>query len=98
MGDAAEDILDGTCCQQCGEWMDDILNGSHAPGYPRTCAACGGDEPERCPGNQRKRPARTCQCVVPGCKKLFRPTTLYSDYLMHVQSAHMTPKQREPKQ
>jgi len=36
MGDAADDILDGLCCQVCGEYFDD------AAGYPRTCAGCGG--------------------------------------------------------
>jgi hypothetical protein len=40
MGEAAEDILDGMCCQECGEWFDDIINGEEAPGYPRTCERC----------------------------------------------------------
>lgn len=44
MGEAAEDMLDGTCCQGCGEWMDDILAGEDAPGYPRWCERCQPDE------------------------------------------------------
>ena len=38
MGDAAEDMLDGTCCEGCGEFFDDILNGAEPPGYPRYCS------------------------------------------------------------
>lgn len=44
MGEAADDMLDGTVCQCCGEFFDDILSGESAPGFPRTCEACGGDE------------------------------------------------------
>lgn len=36
----ADDLLDGTCCELCGEFFDDILGGEEAPGHPRTCAAC----------------------------------------------------------
>lgn len=42
MGEMADAVLDGEFCQICGEYLDD-----YAPGYPRTCAGCGGDdEPE----------------------------------------------------
>jgi hypothetical protein len=44
MGEAADDILNGLVCQECGEWMDDILNGADEPGYPRTCDGC---QPQR---------------------------------------------------
>lgn len=37
---AADDLLDGTCCEVCGEFFDDILDGAEAPGHPRMCAAC----------------------------------------------------------
>ena len=40
MGEAAEDILDGSCCQCCGDWFEDIINGGIPPGYPRYCEAC----------------------------------------------------------
>lgn len=52
MGEAAEDLLDGTCCQFCGVWNDEILElaaeiGEGAelpvwepPGFPWTCAGC----------------------------------------------------------
>lgn len=36
MGEAADDILIGLCCQACGSYMDDM----EAPGYPRTCDDC----------------------------------------------------------
>jgi len=41
MGDVADAILDGLFCQCCGELID-----GDEPGYPRTCAGCGGDENE----------------------------------------------------
>ena len=40
MGDAAEDRLDGTVCESCGEYFDDTINGSAPPGFPRYCVAC----------------------------------------------------------
>lgn len=36
MGEAAEDMLDGSCCETCGEWFHD----GDAPGYPRPCNGC----------------------------------------------------------
>lgn len=38
MGEYAEMMLDGTCCEGCGEFMGDILDGGEAPGYPRYCS------------------------------------------------------------
>ena len=34
MGEVAEMMLDGTLCQQCGEYIGDAV------GYPRTCVDC----------------------------------------------------------
>lgn len=39
MGEATEDMLDGSVCQLCGEWFHD-----DAPGKPRTCEGCGGGD------------------------------------------------------
>lgn len=39
-GTAADDMLDGTCCQVCGEFFDDVIDGEEPPGFPRTCRAC----------------------------------------------------------
>lgn len=36
MGEAADDMLNGFCCQICGEYMEDFKE----PGYPRTCEGC----------------------------------------------------------
>ena len=44
MGEAAEDMLDGTVCECCGQFFDDILNGGEPPGFPRRCKSC---EPPR---------------------------------------------------
>lgn len=42
MGEAAEDILDGSCCQVCGVWFVDVLiEKKKPPGFPRTCLYCG---------------------------------------------------------
>jgi hypothetical protein len=38
MGEAADDILDGTVCQLCGQFL---ANGGD--GFPQTCVECGGD-------------------------------------------------------
>ena len=35
MGDAAEDILDGLMCEDCGVLID-----GDNPGYPRKCDGC----------------------------------------------------------
>ena len=40
MGDAADDMLDGTCCERCGEYFDDVPDGRDPPGHPRTCRSC----------------------------------------------------------
>jgi len=52
MGEVADDMLDGTCCQVCGEWHPDIMAmaddgcGDGSPvqwspqGYPYTCPGC----------------------------------------------------------
>ena len=34
MGDIADDMIDGLCCEQCGEYFDDSV------GYPRLCTSC----------------------------------------------------------
>lgn len=39
MGDAADNLLDGTCCGGCGELIDGA-----SPGHSRTCAACVEDD------------------------------------------------------
>ncbi len=41
MGEYADMMLDGTCCQQCGEFM------GGDEGYAVTCAGCGGNDWER---------------------------------------------------
>lgn len=38
MGEIADMMLDGTMCECCGVWMDDILAGEEAPGFPRYCS------------------------------------------------------------
>lgn len=46
MGEHAEDILDGSVCEWCGEWFDDVLNGEEPPGYVRHCKECEKKEKE----------------------------------------------------
>lgn len=46
MGDAADDIINGDCCEECGEW---IGNGE---GYPQKCRGCKSGENEE-EGGQR---------------------------------------------
>jgi len=44
MGEIADMVFDGTLCEQCGCFMDDlILDGNtldDPPGYPRLCPSC----------------------------------------------------------
>lgn len=40
MGEAADDMLDGSVCECCGEWFDDIIEGRKPPGHPRLCERC----------------------------------------------------------
>lgn len=49
MGEAAEMLLDGTCCAGCGEYMH-----SEGDGIPRYCSACGGG-PEKGEIKARRR-------------------------------------------
>ncbi len=39
MGDISDMMLDGTLCEQCGEYIDDDEGG-----FPRLCAACNQDD------------------------------------------------------
>lgn len=34
MGQWADDALDGTCCEQCGQFLGE------GEGYPRLCCSC----------------------------------------------------------
>ena len=56
MGDIADMMLDGTLCEQCGEFIDDDEGGS-----PRLCASCSQEKekpvdvfPKRKPGKPKK--------------------------------------------
>ena len=45
MGQVSEDIINGICCQVCGQWMPEVSNRKsdifiNPPGYPRTCKDC----------------------------------------------------------
>lgn len=65
MGEAAEMMLDGILCEGCGEWMGD----DEAPGYPRRCPACGGEqEPDH---DERPAPGSLFVCTV--CLALPKP-------------------------
>gem|GEM_PF-1400119 len=50
MGEIAEDAIDGTTCQVCGEFMPDVIECAEtgkvwtAHGHPRTCKGCGGTD------------------------------------------------------
>ena len=56
MGEIAEMMLDGTMCEGCGVFMDDILDGAEPPGFAQRCSGCGGDADRHLPG---KSPAQS---------------------------------------
>ena len=65
MGEISEMMLDGTMCQQCGEYL------GTDNGYPTTCAGCGGDDlgiteekPRRNPRKQTKNQRRAANKIV----------------------------------
>jgi len=43
MGQIAEDMVDGTCCQRCGMYFEDKANPDELPthDYPVVCKDCG---------------------------------------------------------
>ena len=85
MGEIAEMMLDGTMCQVCGETNDDLIAHleRHAPGggecdvpwdppgYPITCAGCGGDVMDTDQVNPPKDP-KNVACPDPFCERKFR--------------------------
>lgn len=42
MGEMADAIIDGECCQVCGQYFEE------EQGYPCTCEECGGDTKLAC--------------------------------------------------
>lgn len=71
MGEYADMMLDGTCCQYCGEVIDTDN------GYPTSCASCAREERKRDGVTYTKcgspRPSKT-RCGV--CNKLIKKTGL----------------------
>lgn len=56
MGEMADAIIEGECCQQCGQFFDD-----EAPGHPRTCSGCGGMDDESDEWGTRERKDRAAK-------------------------------------
>ena len=73
MGEYAEMMLDGTCCQCCGEFLHD---GEDGDGCPQYCASC--QPPEE------KRLKRSEKVACPICKKLVKPVGLQQ----HINDVH----------
>ena len=73
-GDVADAMLDGTLCENCGEFI-----GSMA-GYPRKCAGCVYGEPEAPPDNHRM----VATVICPSCDKKVKEVGLGR----HVKDAH----------
>ena len=46
MAEHTNDFADGTVCEICGTFFDDVINGEEPPGYPRMCYECSGEEPD----------------------------------------------------
>lgn len=46
MGDAADMIIEGVCCQYCGEVLDEAIETGEGCGYPSSCAACSDESDE----------------------------------------------------
>lgn len=65
MGEYAEMILDGTCCQCCGEFLND---GEDGDGFAVFCAACQpiGEAAEKVSPKKRKHAGPKIKCPVCG--------------------------------
>jgi hypothetical protein len=77
MGEYAEMMLDGTCCQYCGEYI-----GSNN-GYPTSCACCSDDVEEDLPRYFKKRQKsnkRNKKC--PLCESWFCDDKAINNHLM----------------
>lgn len=57
MGEVAEMMLEGLCCQCCGEFFHD----DEECGFPRTCAGCGGDDYKPANSGKKRRAKRRRQ-------------------------------------
>jgi rRNA maturation protein Nop10 len=68
LGDIADMMLDGTMCQVCGQWMEF----DEPPGYPVTCAGCGGDVMDSEPAPVNVKDPKEVACPDPFCERKFR--------------------------
>jgi hypothetical protein len=66
MGEYAEMMLDGTCCQQCGEYL-----GSDN-GFPTSCPSCAGEEWDFDPHREAYRPKGIRKHPCPQCGRMLR--------------------------
>lgn len=89
MGEVADDMLDGTVCQYCGVWHDEIMAMEPSaddkpipwepPGYPWTCGGCEkhtGPEEEIVHINPRKAKTIGCQ----DCRRWFSSEYALADH------------------
>ena len=52
MGEIAEDMIDGTCCEICGQYFVDKDDNLYTHGYSVTCKECwGGKEHQKAKAN-----------------------------------------------
>lgn len=80
MGEYAEMMLDGTCCQCCGEFLHD---GEDGDGFPSFCASCQpDDEKEAAPVKKKKTKQPKIKCPI--CEKLVKKVGLGD----HIENAH----------
>jgi hypothetical protein len=93
MGEYAEMMLDGTCCANCGEFID-----GDAPGFPGYCSArCARDSesnlPQPEPRHSKRNSPRDTPCTFCG-KKLRGAEGL----AQHIRNAHpLTPREKAMK-
>ena len=90
MGEVADDMLDGTCCQYCGEWHPDIMamaddGPGDSPvewspqGYPYTCPGCAKEQGTEEPVvHINPRLPRTIGCDQ--CERMFASEYALSDH------------------
>lgn len=78
MGEIADMMIDGTLCEQCGEYLGE------GDGYPRYCGACGYDEEPPIKNSNSNQITINNKVNCPKCGKKVKAVGLH----MHMQRKH----------
>lgn len=88
MGEIADMMLDGTCCQACGVFIGESGGLGQACGVPRFCRDCGGDKEcvgvKRLQSKRKKSRGGVGEVRCPKCGKRFKTEQGVADHTRDV--------------